>query len=144
MGQLPKHRPSQMSLGPLEREVLEILWALGQATVRDIHQQILADPDRELAYTSVTTVLQRLLKKGWLACDRQDKSFVWRALVSRAEANALFAYEQLHQFLAVGNPDIVAAFADQLDQTSVDQLDSIAQKLLQARQQRQNQTNQEG
>jgi predicted transcriptional regulator len=131
-----------MSLGPLEREVLEIVWSLGEATVREVHQQILADPDRELAYTSVTTVLKRLTKKGWLACDRRDKSFVWRGLVSQAEANALFAYEQLHQFLAVGNPDIVAAFADQLDQTSVDQLDSIAQKLRQARQQRQNQTNQ--
>ncbi|MBE9028681.1 BlaI/MecI/CopY family transcriptional regulator [filamentous cyanobacterium LEGE 11480] len=136
MGQLPNYRPKQLSLGPLEREILEIVWSLDAVTVRDVHQQILADPSRELAYTSVTTVLKRLTNKGWLACNRQDKSFVWHALVSRAEANALFAYEQLHQFLAVGNPDIVAAFADQLDQTSVDQLDSIAQKLRQARQQR--------
>jgi predicted transcriptional regulator len=133
MGQLPSYRPQQMSLGPLEREILEIIWALGPATVRDVHQRILADPNRELAYTSVTTVLTRLMKKGWLACDRQDKSFVWRTLLSRDQAQALFAYDQLQQFLAVGNPDIVAAFADQLDQTSIDQLDSIAQKLRQAR-----------
>jgi predicted transcriptional regulator len=138
MSQLPNHRPKHLSLGPLEREILEIIWSIGCVTVRDVHQRILADPDRELAYTSVTTVLKRLTKKGWLGCDRQDKSFIWRALISREEATALFAYAQLHQFLAVGNPDIVAAFADQLDQTSVDQLDAIAQKLRQARQQRQN------
>jgi predicted transcriptional regulator len=137
MSQLPNHRPKHLSLGPLEREILEIIWSIGCVTVRDVHQQILADPDRELAYTSVTTVLKRLTKKGWLGCDRQDKSFIWRALISREEATALFAYAQLQQFLAVGNPDIVAAFADQLDQTSVDQLDAIAQKLRQARQQRQ-------
>jgi predicted transcriptional regulator len=138
MSQLPNHRPKHLSLGPLEREILEIIWSIGSVTVRDVHQRILADPDRELAYTSVTTVLKRLTKKGWLGCDRQDKSFIWRALISREEATALFAYAQLQQFLAVGNPDIVAAFANQLDQTSVDQLDAIAQKLRQARQQRQN------
>jgi predicted transcriptional regulator len=138
MSQLPHHRPKHLSLGPLEREILEIIWSIGSVTVRDVHQQILADPDRELAYTSVTTVLKRLTQKGWLGCDRQDKTFIWRALVNREQALALFAYEQLQQFLAVGNPDIVAAFANQLDQTSVDQLDAIAQKLRQARQQRQN------
>jgi predicted transcriptional regulator len=137
MSQLPHHRPKHLSLGPLEREILEIIWSIGLVTVRDVHQQILADPDRELAYTSVTTVLKRLTQKGWLGCDRQDKTFVWRALVNREQAQALFAYEQLQQFLAVGNPDIVAAFANQLDQTSVDQLDAIAQTLRQARQQRQ-------
>jgi predicted transcriptional regulator len=134
MAQLPHHRPKQLSLGPLEREILNLVWDLGEVTVRDIHQQILADPDRDLAYTSVTTVLKRLTNKGWLVCNKQDKSFIWRALVSRAEANALFAYEQLNQFLAVGSPDIVAAFADQLDQTSVDKLHAIAQKLQQAKQ----------
>jgi predicted transcriptional regulator len=143
MSQLPLYRPKQLSLGPLEREILGIIWSIGDVTVRDVHQRILADPDRELVYTSVTTVLKRLTKKGWLGCDRQDKRFVWRALVSREEAAALFAYAQLQQFLAVGNPDIVAAFADQLDQTTVDQFDAIAQKLRQARKQRQDATSPE-
>jgi predicted transcriptional regulator len=137
MTQLPRHRPKQLSLGPLEREILELVWDHGIVTVRDIHQQILSDPDRDLTYSSVTTVLKRLTQKGWLSCDRRDnsldKSFVWQALVSRSEAKALFAYEQLHQFLAIGNPDIVAAFADDLDQASVDQLEAIALKLRQAR-----------
>ncbi len=140
MTQLPNHRPKQLSLGPLEREILNLVWDLGEVTVRDIHQQILADPDRELAYTSVTTVLKRLSHKGWIVCNKQDKTFIWQALVSRAEANALFAYEQLHQFLAIGNPDIVAAFADQLDQTSIDKLNAIAQKLRQAKQRQSNQS----
>jgi predicted transcriptional regulator len=143
MSQLPHYRPKQLSLGPLEREILEIVWAIGPVAVRDVHQRILADPDRELAYVSVTTVLKRLTQKGWLGCNQQDRSFSWRALVSREEALALFAYEQLQQFLAVGNPDIVAAFADQLDQATVDQLDAIAKKLRQARQQGQPSTEQE-
>ncbi len=132
----PTDRPKQLSLGPLEREVLEIVWDLGNATVREIHSRLLQNPDRELAYTSVTTVLKRLTQKGWLLCDRKDKTFTWRGKVTRPQAQAIFAYEQLNQFLAVGSPDIVAAFADQLDQSSADRLDAIAQRLKQARQDR--------
>jgi predicted transcriptional regulator len=133
MVHLPHHRPKQLSLGPLEREILEILWELKRAAVKEIHDRILADPNRELAYTSVTTVLSRLEKKGWLTCEKKGRSFVWYPRVTQAEARALWAYEQLNQFLAVGNPDVVAAFADSLDQSSVEQLDAIAQRLKAAR-----------
>lgn len=129
MVQLPDHRPNQLSLGPLETEVLQIIWELGVVTVKEVHDRILADPDRELAYTSVTTVLNRLTKKGWLTCNKQGRIFSWRPLVSRPEAQALQAYEQLNRFLAVGNPDVIAAFADRLDQASIEQLEAIAQRL---------------
>jgi predicted transcriptional regulator len=136
MASLPDYRPKQLSLGPLEAEILRIVWELETVTVKDVHDRILTDPDRELAYTSVTTVLNRLVKKGWLACDKQNRSFTWTAIVSQTEAKALHAMEQLNQFLAVTNPDIVAAFADSLDQASCDQLDAIAQRLKAARQKR--------
>lgn len=126
---LPNHRPKQLSLGPLETEILEIIWGKGSATVKEVHDCILADPDRELAYASVTTVLNRLTQKGWLACNKEGRSFIWYPLISQPQAKALQAYEQLNQFLAIGNPDIVAAFADSLDQSSVEQLEEIAQKL---------------
>lgn len=133
---LPNHRPRQLSLGPLETEILSIVWKLGTVTVKDVHEQILTDPDRELAYTSVTTVLRRLTQKGWLACDRNERIFQWRPLVSQPEAQALMAFEKLSQFLEVGNPDVVAAFADSLDQTSIEQLDAIAHRLQAIRQAR--------
>ncbi len=126
---LPNYRPKRLSLGPLEQEILEIVWELGAVTVKDIHDRILSDPDRELAYTSVTTVLNRLMQKGWLTCNKQEKSFVWQSRLSKAEARSIEAYEQLNQFLAVGNPDVVAAFADSLDRASIEQIEAIAQKL---------------
>ncbi len=129
MSPLPNYRPQQMSLGPLEAEILSIIWDLGCATVKQVHEHILADPDRELAYTSVTTVLRRLTQKGWLVCDESNRAFVWRPLISRREDKILRAHQQLNQFLAVGNPDVVAAFADSLDSASLDQIEAIAQKL---------------
>ncbi|MCG8367021.1 MAG: BlaI/MecI/CopY family transcriptional regulator [Pseudanabaenales cyanobacterium] len=130
---LPDHTPKQLSLGPLEAEILEIVWNLGTATVKAVHEQILTDPDRELAYTSVTTVLRRLTQKGWLTCNKRARAFYWQPLISRENAKILKAHDQLKRFLAVGNPDIVAAFADSLDPASLDQLEAIAQRVQAAR-----------
>ena len=129
MSPLPDRRPQQMSLGPLETEILNIVWNLGCATVKQVHEYILTDPDRELAYTSVTTVLRRLTQKGWLVCDESERAFVWRPLVSRQEAQMLRAHQQLNKFLEVGNPDLVASFADSLDSASIKQIEAIAEKL---------------
>ena len=136
---MPSYRPKQLSLGPLEAEILEIIWQLGSATTKDVHERILTDPDRELAYASVTTVLRRLTQKGWLTCDRQDRAFRWQPLLSQEQARMLQAHDQLKRFLAVGNPDIIAAFADSLDQASLEQLDAIAQRLQAIREAREEQ-----
>ncbi len=133
MTAIPNYRPKQLSLGPLEAEILDIVWQFGCATVKDIHDRILCDPDRELAYTSVTTVLNRLTKKGWLVCDRQGRAFYYRPLVTKQQAQAIEAQEHLHRFLAVGSPEIVAAFADNLDRASVDQLKDVARRIDDAR-----------
>ncbi len=137
MTSLPDYRPQKLSVGPLEQEILNIIWELDGATTKQIHQHILTDPDRELSYPTVTTVLQRLTKKGWLACDKSDRAFIWQALISQGEAQLLQAHERLNQFLAVSNPDMVAAFADDLDRASLDHLEAIAQRIQAIRQARQ-------
>ena len=139
MTPLPNYRPKQLSLGPLETEILNIVWELGCATVKDVHERILADPERELAYTSVTTVLRRLTQKGWLTCEKQERAFSWQALISREEAQVIKAHDQLNQFLAVGNPDVAAAFADSLDAASLEKIEAIALRLKAARQAREEQ-----
>ena len=136
MAPLPDYRPKQLSVGPLEAEILSIVWEVGSATVKDVHDRILADPDRELAYTSVTTVLRRLTEKGWLACDKEGKAFYWRPLLTKQQAEVIKAHDQLQRFLAVGNPDIIAAFADSLDQATTDQIEAIAKRIQSAREAR--------
>ena len=136
MAPLPQHRPQKMSLGPLESEILTIVWNLKVATVKNVHDEILKDADRELAYTSVTTVLQRLTKKGWLKCSKKGKAFSWQATISREQARALYSYEKLNSFLAVSNPDVVASFADRLDTASLEQIEAIASRLKDLRRRR--------
>lgn len=140
MPPLPDYTPKHLSLGSLEAEIMSILWQHRIATVKEIHDQILADPDRELAYASVTTVLNRLAKKGWVRRQKHGKAFCWQPRISQAEANVLHSHDQLQKFLAISNPDIVAAFADSLDAASLEQLDAIAQRIQAARQRREAQS----
>ncbi len=137
MSPLPDPRPKQLSLGPLEAEILSILWENQPITATAIHETILADPNRELTYPSVMTVLRRLAKKGWVTSKKVNRVFHWTAVVTQQQATVLQAHEQLHQFLAVGNPDVVAAFADSLDHTSLDQIEAIAARIKAIRQARQ-------
>ncbi|MEB3274014.1 MAG: BlaI/MecI/CopY family transcriptional regulator [Prochlorothrix sp.] len=129
----PFHRPQQLSLGPLETEILNILWETGAPTAKEIHDRILQDPNRELAITSVTTVLQRLSQKGWVTRQKQNRVFHWQAKVSRNQAQILQSHDRLQEFLAVSNPETIAAFADRLDQSSVEQLEQITERLKAAR-----------
>lgn len=133
MTPFPSYQPKTLSLGPLEAEIVEILWQIGPTSATAIHQHILEDIERDLTYSSVSTVLKRLIKKGWVSCDRENRIHIWKALVSRDSAKILKAHQQLHQFLAVGSPEIVAAFADTLDDESLAQIDAIAQKVKAAR-----------
>ncbi len=139
MSPFPAYRPKRLSLGPLETEILDILWQLGTTSATAIHNHILEDIDRDLTYSSVATVLRRLETKGWIAKRRVGRAYHWAPLLSAAHAKVLASHERLQQFLAASNPDIVAAFADTLDQDSLDQLEAITQRIQAARRAQANQ-----
>ena len=65
--------------GPLteaELEIMHVVWELGAATVRQVHD-VLA-PRRNVAYTTVMTMLGLLAKKGHLKREESGKAFVYR------------------------------------------------------------------
>ena len=63
------------SLGGTEMEILREVWALGRATAREVHGRI----DRDVAYTTVTTVMKNLADKGYLRYERDGATFVYTA-----------------------------------------------------------------
>ncbi len=69
------------TLGDHEHEILSAVWQLGDCTVRQVFERVGAP--RGLAYTTISTVLDRLHKKGFLTKKREGKTLVYRA--SRAE-----------------------------------------------------------
>ncbi len=73
--------PLETLLGPLEQDVMDAVWTLGDATVRDVHDVLKAG--RKIAYTTVMTTMTRLAAKGLLDRDTEGLAHRYRANVSR-------------------------------------------------------------
>jgi predicted transcriptional regulator len=72
------HTVLRLILGPLETEVMEVLWSDGECHVRHVVQRL----GRPIAYTTVMTTLDRLFKKN-LACRRMcGHYYVYSALAT--------------------------------------------------------------
>jgi BlaI family transcriptional regulator, penicillinase repressor len=75
---------NRAALSLSEREVLKVLWDHGPHTVREINE-VLERQGRQWAYTTVATLLQRLVVKRYAASDASAVPHVFRAAVSRDE-----------------------------------------------------------
>ena len=71
-------------LGELEHRIMAVLWASDQpVSVRTVHETLQADKD--LAYTTVMTVLDRLAKKGLVLREQQGRAWIYRPAQSQAD-----------------------------------------------------------
>ncbi|MBS3933580.1 MAG: BlaI/MecI/CopY family transcriptional regulator [Truepera sp.] len=68
---------------PTDRElsILQILWELGPSTVRAVNRELNRREGRDIAYTSVLTVLQIMTEKGLAARNDSQKTHVYQAAV---------------------------------------------------------------
>ena len=79
--------PPESDLGIAELEILKALWDLGPATVRQVLNH-LHRRGRQLAYTTVLTVLSRLEHKGFVESDKSEIAYVYQAAESRAKVTS--------------------------------------------------------
>ena len=83
-----------MALGDLERDVMTQLWNADEPlTVRQVHEVL--SRDRELAYTTVMTVLDRLAKKGVVTQQKADRAYRYAPAESREEMTAALMLDAL-------------------------------------------------
>jgi len=68
-------------LTPLELEIMEVLWETGAANVQTVQQRL----KRELAYTTVQTMLNILHRKGKVKRALKDRAYFYRPAVSRRQ-----------------------------------------------------------
>ena len=72
-------RKKLFSLTDLELDVMNIVWRLGHATVRQIVEGL--REQRPLAYTTVQTVLTILTQKGFVEYTQQGRAYLYRAII---------------------------------------------------------------
>jgi len=91
---------------------MEVVWRLGNATVRDVADALARESD--LAYTTVMTVMSRLAEKGLLERKSAGKAFVYRATVERERYEADLARSRVRGLIAEFGELAVAQFAEEL------------------------------
>jgi len=70
-------------LTEVELELMHIIWSLGKVSIKEV---LLKLPEhRNLAYTTVATVVKVLEQKGFLACEKDSYAHVFFPLISRED-----------------------------------------------------------
>jgi len=69
----PSHTVLRLVLGPLETRVMEVLWADGHSSVRDVVKRL--DPD--MAYTTIMTTLDRLYRKHLVHRRKRKRAYIY-------------------------------------------------------------------
>jgi predicted transcriptional regulator len=68
-------RPKTPTLTPQELAIMKVVWKLDKATVRDVYETLRAK--RQVAYTTVMTMMKILEDKGYLRKTRGERAFVY-------------------------------------------------------------------
>ena len=74
-------RTKSENLTPLELEIMHVLWAGGPANVQTVQQHL----PRELAYTTVQTMLNILHRKGKVKRNLRDRAYFYKPAISRSK-----------------------------------------------------------
>lgn len=112
--------PKRRAMGALEEHVMDYLWAVdAPASAADVQHAV----GPELAYTTMTTVLTRLVDKGRLERARAGRSFVYSPVRSEAEHRAATMTDTLGA--AVDRTAVLSRFIDALATDDVDVLRRI-------------------
>jgi predicted transcriptional regulator len=113
-------------LGELERAVMDRLWSSSEPqTVRQVHEALCLQ--RELAYTTVMTVLQRLARKNFVEQIRDDRAHQYAPTHGRDELVAGLMVDALHQ--AANSGDREAALVHFVERVDAEDADALRRAL---------------
>jgi len=86
-------------------ECLRALWSIGKGSVRQVREELLVRK-RDLAYTTVMTLLDRLERRGAVSRKKVSRMFVYEALLTREAVRALAVKQLVNTFFDGESADL--------------------------------------
>lgn len=115
-------------LGELEVEVMEHMWQLGEATVRDVASLI--QGTRPVAYTTVMTVMIHLADKGLLSRSPIDKkTHLYTVALTREEFLARSSRQMINALIEDFGDLALAQFLEVVEQVEPERLEKLRKHL---------------
>ncbi len=114
----PSSSKSKKVLGPLETDIMEVVWGLGglPTTVSAVHKELRAN--KEIAYTTVMTTMSRLAKKNVLHQDKSSASYVYSAALARSDFERYVVTGIIHALINDYGDAFVDCFVEVLSEIS--------------------------
>jgi len=118
-----------LALGELQADILGALQKLGKASARDIMKEL---GQRQLAYTTVSTVLDRLYHKGLVrrsrVIGRGGVKYVY-SYATPVDMRANLVQRALNRLVNAFGPSIVPTIYDSLEQLSKEEVANLTRKV---------------
>lgn len=129
---MPKPKsPPPMDLSRRERQIMDVIYALEQATVSDVLER-LPDPP---SYSAVRAMLRILEEKGHLTHEQDGQRYVYSPVVPRDSAQRSMLRHLVRTFFGGSATAAVAALLDlEGDEISDRELDRLSHLIDQTRQ----------
>ena len=128
-----KKKKTPLELGRRERQIVETVVKLGEASVSDVRGN-LADPP---SYSAVRAMLGMLVEKKWLKYRQDGKRYLYRPAAGREKSQRNAVSRMLETFFAGSPTDALAALLDSsASQLSDGEYQRMAKMIEQARQEK--------
>ncbi len=112
------------TLTPLELEIMQVLWDVGPCTVAEVQPKLKAD----LAYTTVQTMLNVLLRKNKVKRVQEGRAYRYRPAVSRERASGSALSDLVKRMFGGSSEALLMAMVD-TRQITAEELARVAQRL---------------
>lgn len=125
-------KPSEIRLGRLELQIMNVVWERGTATVHDVKEAI--SRGRKPAYSTILTMMRKLEAKGYLEHDVAERTYVYRATISRQTARRSMLGDLLERVFD-GSPSLLVSSLVEQNQLTERELSEIRKLIAERRRQ---------
>lgn len=123
-------RKQKPELSRRERQMMDIIYKLGNATAADVHKHLPDNP----SYSSVRTIMRILVEKGHLKYKQDGPRYVYYPTVNQERAKQSALQHVLKTFFDGSTEEAVAALIDMSQsELSKEALQRIAEKIAHSR-----------
>jgi len=129
----PKRPKAPISLGDLQLAILRVLWRSSEASVNEVHGELL--PERGLAPTTIATMLVKMERRGVVDHRVEGRKFIYFPTVTESEVRRSMVGELTTRLFAgdvaalvshlvsehEGDPEVIAELRRQIAQRELEE-----------------------
>ncbi len=132
--EIPLFRPEKQGLekllGELEAAIMELIWSKGvqaNVTVREVHEELAEE--KQLAYTTVMTVMGNLAKKGFLKAEKSGLAYLYSPASTKEEFLERAVGKIIDELLSDFAVPALTHFSKVVKESDLKKIQSLSEKL---------------